>query len=218
MKLLIILIATLVWRPLIVAVEGSKEKPHAEHNHEEHDEHEDEKNTEGKGHEHKEHESEKHEEHGEKKHDEHKDAKHSEHAGEKHTEHEGEKDEEHGDEHGEGESRVGPGKGVEAASEELGIKLSSQAVKSFEIETIRVSALPVTIPKTALLFLADEVEVFRLRDGFFKRIDFKKISDTPLRISSSDLKVGDSVVTSGVGFIRIAEVAAFGGAPEGHSH
>ncbi len=51
-------------------------------------------------------------------------------------------------------------------------------------------------------------------------MDFKKIAQTnhQITLTSKDLTNGDFVVTQGLGFLRIAEIAAFGGAPEGHSH
>ena len=184
-----ILSALLAGSSLLMAAEGEKHK-------------EDE-------HEHSEHEGDKNDGHGGHG-DEHSD-KHVDKPGEKH-------DDGHGDKHAEGESKVGPGKGIAAASEELGIKLSPQAVKSFEVTTLKVAKLPMPLPVAAQLFLADDVELYRLRDGFYKRIDFKKLPGKPLLVSSPDLRIGDEIVTAGVKFIRIAEIAAFGGAPEGHSH
>lgn len=202
----IVLIAILVYTPLLLAVKETKKEAHAdEHNHE----HEEESKKEDS----KASDPHAHEEHG--KHEEGEPAKHAE--GE-HAEHEGEKHDDHSDEKEEGDSKVGPGKGIEAASEDAGIKLSPQAVKSFEVTTLKVTKLPIALPDSALLFLAEDVEIYRLRDGFFKRIDFKKTSTKPLIVNSSDLVVGDEIVTGGVSFIRIAEIAAFGGAPDGHAH
>jgi hypothetical protein len=132
------------------------------------------------------------------------------------------------DEHGHGEHEeeeaapnVGPDKGIIEASEEDGIKLSPEALKNFGIKTIKLTSQgPWSVPISARLLAAEEVNLYRVRAGAFKRVDFnvvKKASDT-MMITSSDLKAGDEIVISGIGFLRIAEISAFGGAPEGHSH
>ena len=162
-------------------------------------------------------ESPKHEEHGtheEKKGEDHEDEhKHSEKESEGHG---------HGDEHGEEENpRVGPNKGILAASEDEGIKLSPEAEKNFEIKKFKITAASsFEIPKDAVVTAGLEVNLYRYRDGFYKRIDFDQISRSGNKISirSKDLKSGDEIAISGLGFLRIAEIAAFGGAPEGHSH
>ena len=76
------------------------------------------------------------------------------------------------------------------------------------------------IPASAILYSGEEINLYRLRAGFYKRIDFRLISKTAkeAKISSPDLKVGDEIVTTGIGFLRAAEIVATGGAPEGHSH
>lgn len=148
---------------------------------------------------------------------EHADSEESEkgHAdGEKHTDHEGEGEEE-------AYPQIGPGKGILEASKDKGIRLSPEAEKNFEISR---TAVPTQgnfeIPKSAIVTAATEVNLFRYRDGFYKRVDFKFVSKTSNRavVVSEELKNGDEVVITGLGFLRIAEIAAFGGAPEGHSH
>lgn len=131
----------------------------------------------------------------------------------------------HADHEGEGEQeanpQVGPEKGILEANKEKGIRLSPEAEKNFEISR---TALPKSgnfeIPKTAIVTAATEVNLFRFREGFYKRVDFKIISKTSNRVVvvSEELTAGDEIVISGLGFLRIAEIAAFGGAPEGHSH
>ena len=129
----------------------------------------------------------------------------------------------HGSEgHADEESgNVGPDKGILEASEEKGFKLSPQAVKNFELKTQKLSGSgPWTVPHSAKLLSGEEMNIYRQRDGYFKRIDFNAIKRTPqqLTLSSKDLRSGDEVVVNGIGFLRIAELTAFGGAPEGHSH
>lgn len=154
--------------------------------------------------------------------DEHKGKNHShddesEHAhddGESHTE----KTEEH---HEETSNQVGPEKGVLEASEQLGIKLSPEALKNFELKTEKViGSGPWIMPASSRFQSGEEANLYRLRGGFFKRIEFTLVKRTAnqITVSSSELKAGDEIVSSGLGFLRITEVAAFGGAPEGHSH
>lgn len=129
----------------------------------------------------------------------------------------------HGEEgeHEEGGSAVGPEKGITEANEKDGFKLSPEALKNFGIKT--VSAQPgvaLTLPRRAIFFGLKERNLFRVRNGFFKRIDFATVSKskTEYTVKSSDLQPGDQVVIEGVGFLRIAELAATGGVGEGHSH
>ncbi len=129
----------------------------------------------------------------------------------------------HGSEgHAEEESgNVGPDKGILEANEEKGFKLSPQALKNFELKTQKISGTgPWKVPQSAKLFSGEEINIYRLRAGFFKRIDFNTLSKTSQHIylRSKDLRSNDEIVVSGIGFLRIAELAAFGGAPTGHSH
>lgn len=157
---------------------------------------------------------EEHETHEEKKGEDHDaEHKHSEKEPEGHG---------HGDEHGEeANPQVGPSKGILTASEEEGIKLSPEAEKNFEIQKLKItSANSFEIPKDAVVTAGLEVNLYRYRAGFYKRIDFDQLSRSGNKISirSKDLKSGDEIAITGLGFLRIAEIAAFGGAPEGHSH
>lgn len=158
-------------------------------------------------------ESHAQDEHGknEKKHahDEH------EKGEEKHAPGEGEHEDEHGS------SQVGPDKGVVEASPEKGFKLSKQATKQFDLKFVSVRPdKSVQLPSTAIVHTGEEKNIYRLRDGFIKRIDFKVLSKSgsSLSIQSSDLNANDQVVVEGLGFLRIAEITTFDGAPEGHAH
>lgn len=127
----------------------------------------------------------------------------------------------HEHEHEEESGRFGPEKGITEYDEEKGFKLSPEALKNFELKSVRLSDEgPWTLPKTALVHSGEETNLFRGRDGFFKRIDFQtlKHSDTQLTLRSRDLRQGDEVVIAGAGFLRIAEIAATGGVSHGHSH
>ena len=156
-------------------------------------------------------------------HDDHKKEDHA-HDDDSHVKEKGEhsEGEGHEDSHeSEGSSVVGPDKGILAANEKDGFKLSPEATKNFDIKTVPLSeGTSWVIPAAAISYSALEVNLYRFRNGSYKRIDFKTLSKdiTSRRISSTDLKAGESIVTTGLGFLRVAEIAAFGGAPEGHSH
>lgn len=128
----------------------------------------------------------------------------------------------HGDhaEEPEENSQSGPDKGILAASADKGIQLSPEAEKHFEIQKMKFTAAVIELPKTAIVRAGLEVNIFRFRDGFYKRIDFVQLrkSATTIVLQSKDLKAGDEIAITGLGFLRTAEIAAFGGAPEGHSH
>lgn len=148
-----------------------------------------------------------------------KEEHHDEHAHE--ASEENHKDD-HDDEKSEEGSNVGPDKGITEANKNKGFKLSAEANKNFDLKTMKlVGGGPWTLPSSARMLSQEEENIYRLRDGFIKRIDFNLISKDrsgKMNIKSEDLKEGDEVIIEGVGFVRIAELAAFGGAPEGHSH
>lgn len=125
-----------------------------------------------------------------------------------------------GDRAEEESSQAGPEKGILAASAGSGIQLSPEAEKNFEIRKMKVTTGTIEIPKSAVVTAGLEVNVFRFREGYYKRIDFVQLkkSAKTITLQSGDLKVGDEVALTGLGFLRTAEIAAFGGAPEGHSH
>ncbi len=106
---------------------------------------------------------------------------------------------------------VGPNKGITIFDEEKGFVLSDEAKKTFSLQTQNLTgSSPWSLPKSALLFTGEEKSVYRLRDGFFKKIDVEVIKKDKDRmiVKSENLKKGDSIVIQGVGFIRIAEVDA----------
>jgi hypothetical protein len=121
----------------------------------------------------------------------------------------------------EASSSVGPDKGILEASAEEGITLSPEAYRNFEIRTLKLAGSgPWDIPASARLLSGEEVNLYRWRDGHFKRVDFtlvKRLGDR-LTITSHDLTARDEIAVQGVGFLRMAELIALGGAPEGHSH
>lgn len=143
------------------------------------------------------------------------------HETQAHEDEPGASDHDDHDDHEEGGSSVGPDKGIIEANETKGIRLAPQAIQNFGIRTVALKgAAPWKVPTSATLHALEEVNLYRLRDGFFKRVDFTvtKRASKDMTVLSRELKDGDEIVTDGVGFLRIAELTAFGGAPEGHSH
>ncbi len=159
----------------------------------------------------------------EDKHDDHKDHAKEEHEKEEHEkeDHADHKEDGGHDNESEANAQVGENKGIVEADKEKGFKLSVEAEKNFDIKKIKMqSSLSVELPLSAIATSTIEVNVYRFRDGFYKRIDFNQISKDQGRISikSPDLKAGDEIAISGLGFLRVSEIAAFDGAPEGHAH
>lgn len=117
---------------------------------------------------------------------------------------------------------VGADKGITAADEHDGIKLSAEAVKNFALQTLRLKSgsSEWEIPSKAILISGEEVNIYRLREGFYKRIDFETVSKSvgKLKIKSKELKGGDEIVINGLGFLRAAELSAFSSGEEGHGH
>lgn len=129
-------------------------------------------------------------------------------------------DHDEGEEEGE-KGSVGPDKGITEFSELAGFKLSPEALKNFDLKYQNLTGDgPWVLPKSALVHSGEEVNVFRRRAGFFKRVDIQTLKQTPqdLTLDSDDLRQGDEIVVSGTGFLRIAELAASGGVSHGHSH
>ena len=103
---------------------------------------------------------------------------------------------------------------------ENGLKLTDQSIKTFGLLYLKYTGVQTQVSKEAIYKGLNEVNLYRLRDGFFKRIDFKTLSQNKdsYTVSSTDLKNGDQIVIKGVGFLRIAEIAASGGLSDSHSH
>lgn len=131
-------------------------------------------------------------------------------------------DDEHDDDHhDETASTSSVSKGILKADEHEGFQISNEAEKNFEIKKIKLNSNnTASIPKTAILTTGEEKNIYRYRQQNYKRIDFKVIQNknSILVIQSNELSPGDEIVIEGIGYLRITEIAAFGGAPEGHSH
>ncbi|GIL17063.1 MAG: hypothetical protein BroJett040_08140 [Oligoflexia bacterium] len=131
-------------------------------------------------------------------------------AAEEH-EHEG-----HGD-HDEAGANIGPDKGILEKSKE-GIKLSKEAVETMAIKAMDIGSQSVSIPVSALVKIKDEKYVYRLRNGWFKRVEIQVVqkNGNTLTVIISDFVAGDKIVTDGLGFLRTSDVFSEEGAT--HSH
>lgn len=109
--------------------------------------------------------------------------------------------------HGGGEAsiEVGPQKGVIEVNQEKAFKLSPEAMKNFEVRSIPYSQGNVVVPKEAIVRTLKEAQIFRVRDGFLKAIDFKTVSksEKSWTVRSTELRAKDEIATGGVGFLRI---------------
>lgn len=188
------------------------------------------------GHEHKENES-----HAKNTNEKHADeGEHSDHEGEEDHEHkegeeshadheEGEEHDDHGEEgeghaHGdeeeeEGSSVVGPDKGILEKGKE-GFKLAPEAMKTFELKTEDIRAKVTEIIRPALVEIKNDKFIYRLRDGWIKKVSVKVLKKDNLKVTVdiSQFKDGDQIITNGVGFVRTAELVAEEGVAHGHSH
>lgn len=125
----------------------------------------------------------------------------------------GEEEHEHGkNEHGHEEggheeeeaSAVGPDKGILEKGKK-GFRLSPEAIATFELKTAKFAGLAST-PKSAIVKVKDEKFLYRISEGWIKRVDL------------DDVETGDEIVVSGMGYVRMAEVVAEEGMAHGHSH
>lgn len=106
-------------------------------------------------------------------------------------------------------------------ADEEGFELSEVAQRNFGVKTQKLEGSgPWPVSSTAVVRSNEEVNLYRFRDGRFFRVDFEIVSQSPeqLKVLSQDLQAGDAVVLQGIGFLRIAEIAASGGVEHGHSH
>lgn len=144
---------------------------------------------------------------------------HQNHENEHSHNHDEGKEEEH--DHEEEDAVRSKENGITAIKEGMGFQLSPEAKKNFAITFYPLKGKgPWDIPNAALVFMQEEVSLFRNREGFFQRVHFQVAhkSETIWRVTSDELMPGDQIVLTGLGFLRIAELAATGGIAHGHSH
>ena len=137
---------------------------------------------------------------------------HDEKTEEGHEDHDDEKEEE-------SSSAVGPEKGITEKSR-LGFKFSPEAQKTIGYKTAPFSGVTFTADKDTLVRIKSEKSIYRIRDGWIKRIPTQVMSSTgeTVTLKSTDLKAGDQIIVTQTGYIRIAEIFSDGGASHGHSH
>lgn len=127
---------------------------------------------------------------------------------------------EHGDDHDHAESNigVGPEKGVVEKNEHDGFKLSPEAIKTIGFKTQKYQVGPMVFPASIIVHMKDHQFIFRLREGWLKRIEFQTLKKEQGKVwlQSSDLKSNDEIIISEVGFLRTAEIFTEEGAE--HSH
>jgi hypothetical protein len=144
------------------------------------------------------------------------------HNHEEHNEGEDEHTKKGHDEHEEEEeisAVVGPDKGI-LQKGEAGFKLSPEAFSTMALKISDYSGGTFTLPSKAVVQIKNEKTVFRLRDGWLKRVAVEIVqkNNDSLIISSTKFRNGDQIVTEGSGFLRIAEIFSEEGASHGHSH
>lgn len=140
----------------------------------------------------------------------------SENHGAENGDHEHEKAEGHEEEGG---SAVGPDKGILEKGEN-GFRLSPEAIESFELKMQNFSKNTLDLPRTSLVEIKDDKFVYRIRDGWIKKVSvkvIKKNKETAI-LELSQFKIGDQIIISGTGFVRVSELVAEEGVSHGHSH
>ena len=132
----------------------------------------------------------------------------------------------HGDEdkeseengHEEENSAIGPGKGITEKTEN-GFKLSEKAIQNFNIKTSPISSKTLEVDRTSLVEIKDQKFIYRIRDGWIKKVSVRVVSKTKLKLvlELSEFNPTDLIITSGNGFVRTAEIITEEGMA-GHSH
>ena len=76
------------------------------------------------------------------------------------------------------------------------------------------------INQKTLVEIKNDKAIYRVRNSWIKRVPVKvlKKNGDKILIEISNFQSGDLLVTSGVGFVRTAELVAEEGAATGHSH
>ncbi len=131
---------------------------------------------------------------------------HSEH--DKHNEHEGES------------KAIGQGKAIIEISEEHGLKLSPEAIKTLGITFMRVESHEFLIDKTTLITYKRLKGVYRYKEGFFKLfpVILKREVKGQYLVKVKDVEVGDQIVISATGPLRVADLYSTDKAEYSHSH
>jgi hypothetical protein len=125
------------------------------------------------------------------------------------------------DDEAESAAKIGKDYGIESFDPLTGFSLSSEARKNFDVDPRAIEGNgPWAMPSGAIVTSGLEENLYRLRDGKFKRIDFEllqKVGSDQVSIKSKFLKAGDSICTKNLGFLRIVEIAASGDGSSEHA-
>jgi hypothetical protein len=162
---------------------------------------------------HKDHKDEHKSEHKDEHENDHKDEHKDEHKGEHKDDHDDEKKSAGHDDHDDHDDH-------KEENKPDGFKLNAVSMKTFELKFVKYIPQKTIVSKNAVYKGLNEVNLYRVRAGVFKRIDFNILSknNDSYLVSSPDLSPGDEIVVHGIGFLRIAEIAASGGLSDSHSH
>jgi len=143
-------------------------------------------------------------------------ANHENHTHDEREDHESKEGENH-DEEAENPS-IGKEKGILAKGSE-GFQLSPEAIKSFELRMQEINNSKQLLPLLALVKVQENQFIFRVREGWIKKIPVKIISKNKetIVVDLVSFKPGDKVVVKGASFLRVTELTSEEG-PQGHSH
>ena len=170
---------------------------------------------------------------GKKKHkQEHQDDDHDHKHGEEddHSNHSDDGNEHEGhtghDGHGEhGDEGFGEGKAItEVRNEGESFKLAdeAQSLLGLGYNTIKksVSNNVYIVPTKSIIYFNDEKGIFVKNNGWFKLVDVKLVKKDSKwsQVRSRDLSLGQKIVVSGTGLLRVAHLQASGQGGQGHAH
>lgn len=125
-----------------------------------------------------------------------------------------------GDKHREDSKSIGTKKAITVIDIKEGFKLSPEAIKTFSLGFKNVVTNLIQIKKSTLVVSRDLKGIYRLRDGFFKLIPVRIISEnaSSYKIDPVDIIIGDQIVIKGIDLLRIADIYSTDKSDYGHSH
>lgn len=113
---------------------------------------------------------------------------------------------------------IGPDKGIVAKGPD-GFQLSPEAIRSFELRMQDISNNEPNLPILALVKVQENQFIYRLREGWIKKVPvkiIKKNKETVL-VEILSWKPGDKIAVNGSSFLRVIELAAEEGPSHEHS-
>lgn len=131
----------------------------------------------------------------------------------------------HGDMNG---AAVGPDKAVLEADHDKGFRLSAKALANIGLKSVpaRGDGTNWIVPRSALVQFQDHTALYRLRDGWFLKLDVNaSVKGSEAVVKTAGLRAGDAVASEGVGLLRATDLDVGGGEDdddhdhdEGHDH